>query len=237
MNIIIMGPPGSGKGSQAQVLKSQFNLLHLSTGDILREEATKKTEFSQALKSKMEHGELIDDAIILSIVSNFLKRDECKFGFILDGFPRTLSQATALTELGVHIDLVIELNVPDESIIERLCGRRVHQSSGRIYHMIFNPPKEDGLDDLTREPLLHRDDDRVDVIMKRLALYKQETQPITHFYKTRSNNQLVDYICMDVEPWMSREDVTERLLYAMHQKKRQQLKCVQSQMSNEVEPH
>jgi len=232
-----MGPPGSGKGSQAQVLKSQFNLLHLSTGDILREEATKKTEFSQALKSKMEHGELIDDAIILSIVSNFLKRDECKFGFILDGFPRTLSQATALTELGVHIDLVIELNVPDESIIERLCGRRVHQSSGRIYHMIFNPPKEDGLDDLTREPLLHRDDDRVDVIMKRLALYKQETQPITHFYKTRSNNQLVDYICMDVEPWMSREDVTERLLYAMHQKKRQQLKCVQSQMSNEVEPH
>ena len=237
MNIIIMGPPGSGKGSQAQVLKSQFNLLHLSTGDILREEATKKTEFSQSLKSKMEHGELIDDEIILSIVSNFLKRDECKFGFILDGFPRTLSQATALIELRVHIDLVIELNVPAESIIERLCGRRVHQSSGRIYHMTFNPPKEEGLDDLTREPLLHRDDDRVDVIMSRLALYKQETQPITHFYKARSNNQLVDYICMDVEPWMSREDVTERLLYAMHQKKRQQLNCVQSQMSNEAEPY
>ena len=174
---------------------------------------------------------------LAGLVKERIAEDDCKAGFLLDGFPRTIPQADAMKENGVAVDSVIEFDVPDEVIVERMAGRRVHAGSGRVYHVVYNPPKEEGLDDLTREPLLHRDDDRVDVIMSRLALYKQETQPITHFYKARSNNQLVDYICMDVEPWMSREDVTERLLYAMHQKKRQQLNCVQSQMSNEAEPY
>lgn len=184
MRLMLLGGPGAGKGTQAQKVCVHFQIPQISTGDMLRAAITEGTELGRHAKAIMESGKLVSDDIIIALVKERIAQPDCQRGFLFDGFPRTLPQADALKDASIFLDHVLEIVVSDEDIIRRLSGRRVHLASNRIYHMEFNPPKQDGLDDLTGEPLIQRDDDREDTIRKRLEVYHSQTEPLVEYYQT-----------------------------------------------------
>ena len=190
MKIILLGAPGAGKGTQAQYLKQKFNIPQISTGDMLRSAVDNKTELGIKAKKFMEDGQLVPDHLIIDLVKLRISDQDCENGFLLDGFPRTIPQAEAMSDEGININIVIEINVPDQTIIERLSGRRIHTPSGRIYHITNNPPKNEGVDDETGEPLVIRNDDTSGTIMRRLETYHRETEPLINFYSSWKNKDI-----------------------------------------------
>jgi len=186
MQIILLGAPGAGKGTQASFLKLKFKIPQISTGDMLRSAVTNKTELGILAKDFMNQGLLVPDDLIINLVKLRIKDEDCKNGFLLDGFPRTIPQAQAMKDANIYVDYVIEIQVPDEDIIERLSGRRIHLQSGRIYHIKHNPPKVQGKDDITGESLITRDDDIEKTILERLATYHKQTEPLVSFYSNWS---------------------------------------------------
>jgi|TARA_B100000989_G_scaffold203125_1_gene153708 adenylate kinase len=183
MKIILLGPPGAGKGTQAEVISNELKIPHISTGDILRESIRNKTSLGEEAKKIMDQGKLVSDEIILGIIKERVSKDDCKFGFLFDGFPRTIGQADGLKNLNINIDLVLEISLSDEVIISRMSGRRIHLSSGRSYHIEFNPPKVEGKDDLSGEDLIQRDDDKPETVLARLEVYKNQTNPLINYYQ------------------------------------------------------
>lgn len=185
MRIILLGPPGSGKGTQAQFLCDKLHIPKISTGDILRAEIERGTSIGQKVKKILESGQLVDDKIVIEIIKNRLSQKDCEGGFLFDGFPRTVPQAEALEEANLTIDRVIYFDVPDEVIITRLSGRRIHLASGRVYHLQYNPPKVPDCDDVTGEPLIQRNDDKEEVLKNRLLAFHRETEPLKKWYQSR----------------------------------------------------
>lgn len=188
MRVILLGAPGAGKGTQAKHLMDEFGIPQISTGDMLRAAVSQGTELGLQVKDIMASGGLVSDDIIIALVKERILQDDCKKGFLFDGFPRTIPQAQALIDAGVDIDYIIEIYVEDEEIVSRLSGRRVHLDSGRIYHVTHNAPKQDGLDDVTGEPLIQREDDQEETVRKRLAVYHDQTEPLVDFYKNIANS-------------------------------------------------
>lgn len=186
MRLMLLGGPGAGKGTQALRLIERYKIPQISTGDMLRAAIAEGSELGLSAKKIMEAGGLVSDDIIIGLVKERLKQDDCKRGFLFDGFPRTLVQADALKQAGVHLDYVIEIAVDDDEIIKRISGRRIHQPSGRVYHVVNQPPKNPGLDDLTGEPLIQRDDDKEDTVKKRLEVYHAQTAPLINYYKSEA---------------------------------------------------
>jgi len=182
MKLILLGGPGAGKGTQAAFITAKYGIPQISTGDMLRAAVKAGTPMGLAAKKVMDAGGLVSDDIILGLIAERLKQPDCAKGFLFDGFPRTIPQAEALRSQGVELDYVVEIDVSDEEIIRRMSGRRVHPASGRTYHVVFNPPKVDGKDDVTGEALIQRDDDREETVKKRLSVYHSQTQPLVDFY-------------------------------------------------------
>ncbi|MDO9305504.1 MAG: adenylate kinase [Sulfuricurvum sp.] len=198
MKIILLGAPGAGKGTQAQFLTKAFDIPQISTGDMLRAAIKAGTELGTLAKSFMDSGKLVTDEIIIGLVKERILEDDCKNGFLLDGFPRTVPQADALKEAGVTIDAVIEIDVPDSEIVNRMSGRRAHLASGRTYHVAYNPPKIEGKDDETGEDLVQRDDDKAEIVQDRLRVYHELTQPLVSYYQGMSDSDTsVKYIRID----------------------------------------
>lgn len=186
MRIILLGPPGAGKGTQAQLICQRYNIPQISTGDMLRAAIREGTELGLKAKTVMDNGGLVSDDLIIGLVKDRIAQPDCVNGCIFDGFPRTIPQAEALESAGIKIDHVIEIAVPDEEIVTRLSGRRQHMASGRVYHLVYNPPKVDGVDDVTGEPLAQRPDDLEETIRKRLVAYHNETEQLVSFYEGRA---------------------------------------------------
>lgn len=182
MRIILLGSPGSGKGTQAQFITQKYAIVQISTGDMLRAAVREGTPMGVAAKQVMDAGGLVSDDIILGLIKERIAQADCANGFLLDGFPRTIAQAEGLSAMGVKIDTVIEINVADEEIIKRMAGRRVHLASGRTYHIEFNPPKQPGIDDITGESLIQRDDDKEETVRTRLNVYHEQTKPLVDYY-------------------------------------------------------
>jgi len=182
MRLILLGPPGAGKGTQANFIRQKFGIPQISTGDMLRAAVKAGTPLGVAAKKVMDSGSLVSDEIIIGLVNERLKEPDCRNGYLFDGFPRTIPQAEAMKKAGVAIDYVLEIDVPDEEIIERMSGRRVHLASGRTYHVKFNPPKLEGRDDASGEPLVQRDDDSEATVRNRLEVYRRQTSPLVGYY-------------------------------------------------------
>ena len=182
MRVILLGGPGAGKGTQANYMKEKYGIPQISTGDMLRAAVKAGTPMGVEAKKVMDAGGLVSDEIILGLIDERLKQDDCKNGYLFDGFPRTLAQADALKDKGVIVDAVVEIDVDDDEIIKRMGGRRVHMDSGRTYHVVFNPPKEEGKDDETGEPLIQRDDDQEETVRARLGVYHDQTEPLIDYY-------------------------------------------------------
>ena len=196
MRIILLGAPGAGKGTQAHILKDKFNIPQISTGDMLRAAIKANTKLGLEAKQFMDSGALVPDPLIIELVKERIQDSDCMQGFLLDGFPRTIPQAEAMKEAAITIDMVIEIDVPDNVILDRLSGRRTHLASGRIYHIHNNPPKIQGKDDLTGEDLVQRDDDKEETILKRLNVYHSQTKPLVDYYLkwSASENEGLRYI-------------------------------------------
>jgi adenylate kinase len=188
MRIILLGAPGAGKGTQAEYLKETYGIPQISTGDMLRAAVKAGSPLGLQVKSVMDSGGLVTDEIIIALIRERITRDDCKKGFLFDGFPRTIPQAQALVDAGIGIDVVLEIDVPDEEIVRRLSGRRVHPDSGRIYHIDNKPPKTPGKDDVTGDLLIQRDDDKEVTIRKRLEVYHAQTKPLVSFYRKLAAN-------------------------------------------------
>jgi adenylate kinase len=182
MRLILLGPPGAGKGTQAAFIREHFRIPQVSTGEMLRAAVKAGTPLGIAAKKVMDAGQLVSDDIIIGLVKERLKHVDCKDGYLFDGFPRTIPQAEAIRVSGVDLDFVLEIDVDHEEIIRRLSGRRVHPASGRNYHLIYNPPKVSGRDDLTGEPLVQRDDDKEETVRRRLDVYERQTRPLVDYY-------------------------------------------------------
>ncbi|MEK9781168.1 MAG: adenylate kinase [Gammaproteobacteria bacterium] len=195
--LILLGPPGAGKGTQADLLCKEFNIPKISTGDMLREAIANQTDLGKEVSSILDSGALVSDEIIGSLLEERLSNDDCANGYLLDGVPRTLGQASILEKMGIEFTNVIEIKVDDEVIVNRMSGRRVHPQSGRNYHIDFNPPKKEGVDDLTNEPLIQREDDKPETVLKRLDVYHEETKPLSDFYKKVSDGGLLVYSSVD----------------------------------------
>lgn len=190
MRIILLGAPGAGKGTQAQFLIEKLGIPQISTGDMLRAAVKAGSPLGLKVKAVMESGGLVSDDIIIELVKDRIQQDDCQNGFLFDGFPRTIPQAEALKTAGIDIDHVLLIDVDDETIVSRLSGRRVHMNSGRVYHVDFNPPKKEGLDDETGEPLVQREDDQESTVRKRLGVYHEQTEPLVNFYDALESTQL-----------------------------------------------
>lgn len=188
MKIILLGPPGAGKGTQADVICKTFSIPHISTGNMLREAAEAKTALGKKAQALMDAGILVSDEVIVGLVEQRINQQDCQSGFLFDGFPRTIPQAEALIERSVEIDFVVEIDVPDEEIITRMSGRRMHPGSGRNYHIEFNPPKIADIDDESGEPLVQREDDNPETVKDRLEVYSNQTLPLIEFYLERSES-------------------------------------------------
>lgn len=187
MRVILLGPPGAGKGTQAQFITDAFNIPQISTGDMLRAAIKAGTELGKKVDAVMSAGELVSDDLIIALVKERIAEDDCSNGFLFDGFPRTIPQAEAMQEAGVSIDHVVEIAVEDEVIVARLSGRRVHEASGRVYHIEHNPPQTDGIDDETGEPLVQRADDSEETIRNRLSIYHEQTEALVNFYRNQAS--------------------------------------------------
>jgi len=199
VRIILLGPPGAGKGTQASMICKKFDIPQISTGDMLRSAIHEGTELGKSAKKIMDNGGLVSDELILNLVQARINQNDCKKGYLFDGFPRTIVQADGISKSKIYIDYVIEIKVKDDEIIKRMSGRRVHLQSGRTYHIDFNPPKVEGKDDETGEELIQRDDDQENTVRKRLDVYRRETSPLVDYYKTLSNkdNSGVNYLSID----------------------------------------
>ena len=183
MNLILLGPPGAGKGTQAHAICARFSIPQISTGDMLRAAIAAGSILGQRVKSIMDAGELVSDNVILELVTERLLEPDCKSGFLFDGFPRTIPQAEALTSNGIALDHVLEIDVSDEEVIRRITGRRIHEASGRVYHVVFNPPEVEGKDDQTGEMLVQRVDDVKETVKERLKVYHDQTRPLVEYYR------------------------------------------------------
>ncbi|MEN9806939.1 MAG: adenylate kinase [Pseudomonadota bacterium] len=197
MRIILLGPPGAGKGTQAQFICKQFGIPQISTGDMLRAAVRAGSELGARVKAVMDSGALVSDEIIIELVQDRIAQADCANGFLFDGFPRTIPQADAMEQAGVPIDHVVEIVVPDEEIVKRMSGRRVHLASGRVYHVTFNPPRVAGVDDVSGEPLVQRDDDKESTVRDRLAVYHRQTHPLVEFYEARAARGLLRFSRVD----------------------------------------
>ncbi len=188
MRLILLGPPGAGKGTQASFITQKYGIPQISTGDMLRAAVKAQTPLGIEAKKVMDAGKLVSDDIIIGLVKDRLTQSDCANGYLFDGFPRTIPQADALKDAGIKLDYVVEIDVPSEDIIERMSGRRIHPESGRSYHVKFNPPKVDGKDDVTGEPLIQRDDDKEETVRKRLDVYQEQTRPLVDYYANWAKN-------------------------------------------------
>ncbi len=188
LRVMLLGAPGAGKGTQAAFIKEAFHIPQISTGDMLRAAVKAGTPLGLKAKSIMEAGQLVPDDLILDLIRQRLSEADCQAGYLLDGFPRTLAQAEAMRDLNIQLDVVLEIDVPDEAIVERVTGRRVHPASGRSYHIRFNPPKQENVDDITGEPLIQRPDDTELTTRKRLEIYHQQTHPLINYYSSWRKN-------------------------------------------------
>ena len=197
MKIVLLGPPGSGKGTQAEIISKNLSIPHISTGDMLREAIANETDIGKQAKEIMDAGDLVPDEVIINLVKERINEADCKNGYLFDGFPRTIPQADALDNQEIFLDVVLELTLDDEQIINRMSGRRIHQSSGRSYHLEFNPPKDDGVDDITGEPLIQRDDDMPETVKNRLEVYWEQTNPLIVYYRSKSVQTDLKYIEID----------------------------------------
>ncbi len=197
MKIILLGPPGAGKGTQAQFICQAFDVPQISTGDMLRAAVSAGSELGQRVKAVMDSGALVSDEIIIDLVKDRIAQDDCSNGFLFDGFPRTIVQAEALVAAGVDVEVVLEITVPDEEIIKRMSGRRVHPGSGRTYHVEYNPPREEGVDDETGEALIQRDDDKEETVRERLSVYREQTQPLIGFYSEKADGDKLRYVTVN----------------------------------------
>ncbi|NOQ77247.1 MAG: adenylate kinase [Methylococcaceae bacterium] len=213
MRVILLGSPGSGKGTQAQFITEKYAIPQISTGDMLRAAVRAGTELGIAAKKIMDEGGLVSDEIILGLIKDRITQVDCAKGFLLDGFPRTIAQAEGLIAMGIEIDRVIEIAVADEEIIKRMSGRRVHSESGRTYHIEFNPPKVSGIDDVTGEALIQRDDDKEVTVRKRLDVYHEQTKPLVDFYGAAAKQGKV--IFSTVAGVGSVTDITAKVLSAL----------------------
>lgn len=197
MKIILLGAPGAGKGTQAQFIMNKFAIPQISTGDMLRAAIKAGTELGKQAKTLMDAGQLVPDDLIIALVKDRVTQADCEKGFLLDGFPRTIPQADALKAAGIAIDYVLEFDVPDEVIVERMSGRRVHQPSGRTYHVIYNPPKVEGKDDVTGEDLIIRADDKPETVLDRLKVYHNTTKPLVDYYQAEAKAGNTQYFRLD----------------------------------------
>ena len=193
MRIILLGPPGAGKGTQAQFIMQRYGIPQISTGDMLRAAVKAGTELGLKAKAVMDSGALVSDDIIIGLVKERITQPDCAKGFLFDGFPRTIPQAEALVAAGVTLDHVVEIAVDDEEIVGRMSGRRVHEASGRVYHVVNNPPKREGFDDVSGEPLMQRVDDKEETVRKRLQVYHDQTKPLVKFYSDMQGPQAPKY--------------------------------------------
>ena len=190
MRLILLGAPGAGKGTQANFIKEKYNIPQISTVDMLRAAIKAGTELGMAAKKVMDAGGLVSDDIMIGLVKNRLQEADCANGYLFDGFPRTVAQADAMKDNGINVDYVLEIDVPDELIVERMSGRRSHPASGRVYHTKFNPPKVADIDDITGEPLVQRDDDKEETVMKRLSVYHNQTEVLLGYYNNWAQSGL-----------------------------------------------
>ena len=188
MKLILLGGPGAGKGTQAGFITEKFSIPQISTGDMLRAAVKSGSPLGLEAKKIMDAGELMPDEVITGLVRDRINEPDCENGYLLDGFPRTIPQAEAMREFDIDIDYVVEINVDDEEIIKRMSGRRAHLASGRTYHTIYNPPKQDGVDDITGEPLVQRDDDKEETVRTRLTIYHEQTEPLIGYYQDYANS-------------------------------------------------
>lgn len=209
MRIILLGGPGSGKGTQAQFITEKHNIPQISTGDMLRAAVREGTPLGVEAKKIMAAGGLVSDDIILGLIEQRIAQPDCANGFLFDGFPRTIAQAEGLQNMHVAIDYVIEIAVDDDEIVKRMSGRRVHPGSGRTYHIVFNPPKVDNVDDVTGEPLIQREDDQEETVRKRLAVYHQQTKPLVDFYAGLAKQGQVKF--SSIPGVGSVDEITERI--------------------------
>ncbi len=212
MRIILLGSPGSGKGTQAQFIVEKFEIPQISTGDMLRAAVKAGTPLGTEAKKVMDEGGLVSDEIILNLIKERITQDDCSKGFLLDGFPRTIAQAEGLRIMGVDIDEVIEIAVDDGEIIKRMSGRRVHPASGRSYHIEFNKPKKEGVDDVSGEALIQRDDDTEETVKKRLAVYHEQTKPLVAYYSASEQNARFN----SIEGVGSVNDITVKVLAVLN---------------------
>ncbi len=210
MKIILLGPPGAGKGTQAESICENYGIPHISTGNMLREAVEAGTKLGLEAKSLMDAGILVSDDVIVGLVEERISSDDCSEGFLFDGFPRTIPQAEALIERDINIDAVVEIDVPDQDIIDRMAGRRMHPASGRNYHIIFNPPKNEGKDDITGEDLILREDDKPETVKDRLKVYADQTSPLVVFYSNLSVSSQLKYI--KVSGTATPSNVTQQIL-------------------------
>ena len=213
MKIILLGPPGAGKGTQAEIICNNFSIPHISTGDMLREAIANETATGKIAKEIMDAGNLVPDDVIVSMVKERIKKEDCRNGFLFDGFPRTIPQADALENQEIFVNVVLELTLKDELIINRMSGRRVHQPSGRSYHLEFNPPEKDGVDDVTGEPLIQRDDDKPETVKNRLEVYWEQTNPLIVYYRSKSVQTDLKYI--EIDGSKSMEKVSSQIQAAL----------------------
>ena len=190
MRIILLGPPGAGKGTQAQFIKERMGIPQISTGDMLRAAVSSGSELGERVKAVMESGALVSDEIIIDLVKDRITQADCEPGFLFDGFPRTIPQAQAMQDAGVEIDAVVEIQVDDNELVQRITGRRVHPGSGRVYHVTYNPPKVADQNDETGEPLIQREDDTEDTVRERLSVYHEQTAPLIEFYADQAGDNL-----------------------------------------------
>jgi adenylate kinase len=215
MRLILLGAPGAGKGTQAQFITEKYNIPQISTGDMLRAAVKAQSKLGMQAKEVMESGGLVSDDIIIGLVKERIKEPDCANGFLFDGFPRTIPQAEAMVEAGVHIDHVVEIAVDDEEIVSRLSGRRVHPGSGRVYHVRHNPPRREGVDDETGEALVQRDDDSEDTVRRRLEIYHSQTSPLIDFYRSMSGDNAPAY--HRIEGVGGMEEIRDKVFAALEQ--------------------
>jgi len=197
MRIILLGAPGAGKGTQAQFIMENYGVPQISTGDMLRAAIKEGSELGQKVKAVMDGGQLVSDELIIELVKERVKKEDCAKGFLLDGFPRTIPQADAMKENGIDVDFVLEFDVPDEEIVKRMSGRRVHAPSGRVYHTVYNPPKVEGKDNETGEDLSIRVDDVEETVRKRLGIYHDQTAPLIAYYGKEAEAGNSKYVTFD----------------------------------------
>jgi adenylate kinase len=215
MRIILLGPPGAGKGTQAQFMTEKYGIPQVSTGDMLRAAVKAGTELGLQAKEVMDAGGLVSDELIIGLVKERIAQDDCANGFLFDGFPRTIPQAEALRAAGVAIDHIVEIAVDDEEIVTRMSGRRIHEASGRVYHVVYNPPKQEGLDDETGDALVQRDDDVEDTVRKRLKVYHEQTAPLVGFYQELKDDNAPAYHAIKGVGGV--EDIRDAIFAALNQ--------------------